>query len=174
MNNEASVKLLWGIFLKDIRSYIPRLFHPKFVFIAITTLLISTCGIWIGPFFLCDYSQIAFSLFAFIITTLGILAAEHFFSENTKNDDVSVQERYMRKTRFSFLVFLWVIAFSLSFQGLKNVQSCSLWMAFFITMMLWLGVTAQKTDYSLPATPDKTIHDSVINSHDKTEPGGGL
>ncbi len=53
----------WVNLWKDILGLYPRIIQPKFIFISLVTLFVSTCGIWIGPLFLKDNTQLGFSIF---------------------------------------------------------------------------------------------------------------
>ncbi|MDT8956452.1 MULTISPECIES: hypothetical protein [Aeromonas] len=162
----------WQNLWSDLKTLFPRMIQPKFVFISVVTLSVSTCGIWIGPLFLKDSSQIGFSIFSFVIATLGVLAAENLL----KDDDVSISslDKYRKQVKISFSVFLWFLAFVFSFYGLKNNINFALLLSFGITLLLWLSITVAKVDFDAPTTPSQTVSNELNNMKDVNEPGAGL
>lgn len=101
----------WVNLWKDILGLYPRIIQPKFIFISLVTLFVSTCGIWIGPLFLKDNTQLGFSIFSFIITTLGVLAAECLSRYDENENPISLSERHRKQVRISCSIFLWFISF---------------------------------------------------------------
>ncbi len=168
MNDNFSV--LWKTLGMDIKSFLVKPLHPKFVFIAISTLVLSTCGIWIPPFFLSDYTQIGSSFFTFIVATLGVLAAENYF--NGDDSEKSQFEKYRCQAKSSFVIFLWLIAFILSFTGVKNEFSILLLISFIMTLLLWLIISSTKSEYDLHFTPEDNMK-AQLNKN-TAEPGDGL
>ena len=162
----------WANLWSDIKRLCPRFIQPKFVFISIVTLSVSTCGIWIGPLFLDDNSQIGFSIFSFIIATLGVLAAENLLKED--DDCHSSDDKYRKQVKVSFSVFLWVLSLVFSFYGLKNNVNTALIISFLITLLLWLSITVVKTDFDTPTSPDDTVRKELSNIQSDSEPGDGL
>ncbi|ELY4607186.1 hypothetical protein ACMSX5_001501 [Cronobacter turicensis] len=164
----------WSNLVKDIRELYPRIIQPKFIFISFVTLAVSTCGIWIGPFFLKDNSQLGFSIFSFIITTLGVLAAERLSKDDEKDNVMTLSERHRKQVMMSFSIFLWFISFVFSFYGLKNNINFMLILSFAITLLLWLSITVVKPDFTFPVTPDSIVSSELTNVTVDDEPGEGL
>lgn len=156
----------------DIKSLYPRVIQPKFVFISIVTLAVSTCGIWIGPLFSQDYSQVGFSFFSFIIATLGVLAAESLSRDDGGGISFPSPEKYRKQVKVSFSVFLWVLSFVFSFYGINNNINLGLIVSFIITLILWISVTVVKPDFEIPITPNLTVQKELMKDND--EPGEGL
>ncbi|GDM36161.1 hypothetical protein BvCmsNSNP031_00384 [Escherichia coli] len=90
----------WVNLWKDILGLYPRIIQPKFIFISLVTLFVSTCGIWIGPLFLKDNTQLGFSIFSFIITTLGVLAAECLSRDDENENPISLSERHRKQVEY--------------------------------------------------------------------------
>lgn len=165
----------WGNLLDDILNLYPRIIQPKFIFISLVTLAVSTCGIWIGPLFLGDGEQLGFSFFSFIITTLGVLAAECLSKDNENESVMPSPERHRKQVRMSFSIFLWFVSFVFSFYGLKNTVNGLLILSFSITLLLWFSITVAKPEFKIPViTPDSLVHDELKNTNDNEEPGEGL
>lgn len=162
----------WRNLGADIKDLYPRIIQPKFVFISIVTLSVSTCGIWIGPLFLDDNSQIGFSIFSFIIATLGVLAAENLSRED--ESALTFADKYRRQVKISFSVLLWFISFVFSFYGLKNNINFALMISFAITLLLWFSITVAKADFDAPIKPDDTVRKELEIIKDDDEPGEGL
>lgn len=170
MSNNCAVH--WANLWCDIKGLCPRIIQPKFIFISIVTLSVSTCGIWIGPLFLDDYSQIGFSIFSFIIATLGVLAAENLLRED--DECHSSEDKYRRQVKISFSVLLWFLSFVFSFYGLKNNVNFELIISLLITLLLWLSITVVKTDFDTPTSPNDTVRKELANIQSDNEPGDGL
>lgn len=167
------IKVVWCNLWEDIATVFPMFLQPKFVFLSLATLSVSTCGIWISPFFLSDTTQLGFSIFSFVIATLGVLAAENFL--RIENLDMSSKERYRRQVKASLMVLVWVIAFACSFTGIKNEIGAALWLSLILTVILWLAVTVHKSDYHIPKqTPDSVVNQALQTASQSNEPGGGL
>lgn len=167
------IKVVWCNLWEDIIIIIPMLSQPKFIFLSLATLSVSTCGIWISPFFLSDATQLGFSIFSFVIATLGVLAAENFL--RVENLDMSSAERYRRQVKASLMVLVWVIAFACSFTGIQNKVGAALWISLILTVILWLAVTVHKSDYNVPKqTPDSVVNEALQTATQSNEPGGGL
>lgn len=164
----------WVNLRKDILNLYPRVIQPKFIFISIVTLAVSTCGIWIGPLFLKDNTQLGFSFFSFIITTLGVLAAECLSKDDENESVMGSSERHRKQVRMSFSIFLWFVSFVFSFYGLKNTVNGFLILSFSITLLLWLSITVVKPDFKIPVTPDSLVYDELKNTNNNDEPGEGL
>lgn len=165
----------WGNLLEDVLNLYPRIIQPKFLFISLVTLAVSTCGIWIGPLFLEDNKQLGFSFFSFIITTLGVLAAECLSKDDENENDISSAERHRKQVRMSFSIFLWFVSFVFSFYGLKNTVNWLLILSFAITLLLWFSITVVKPEFKIPViTPDSLVHDELKNTNANDEPGEGL
>ncbi|WP_183059466.1 hypothetical protein [Salmonella enterica] len=164
----------WTHLREDISNLYPRIIQPKFIFISLVTLAVSTCGIWIGPLFLKDNTQLGFSFFSFIITTLGVLAAECLSKDDENENSIPLSERHRKQVRMSFSMFLWFVSFVFSFYGLKNHVNFMLILSFVITLLLWLSITVVKPDFKIPVTPDSVVSSELtsITAHD--EPGEGL
>lgn len=162
----------WRNLGSDIKELYPRIIQPKFVFISMVTLSVSTCGIWIGPLFLGDSSQIGFSIFSFIIATLGVLAAENLSREDELASTLA--DKYRKQVRISFSVLLWFISFVFSFYGLKNNVNFALIVSFIITLILWFSITVAKSDFDAPIKPDDTVKKELEIRKNDNEPGAGL
>lgn len=163
----------WWNLIDDIKSVLSRLAQPKFVLISLVTLSVSTCGIWIGPLFFDDTDKMGFSIFSFIIATLGVLAAENLLRDDgdIADDPVSI---YRKQVKMSFSVFLWFLSFVFSFYGLKGDVNVMLIVAFIITLLLWLSITATKSDFDAPVDPQKKVRDALNSVNNNPEPGDGL
>ncbi|EKK2710290.1 TPA: hypothetical protein QHB62_001040 [Escherichia coli] len=164
----------WVNLWKDILGLYPRIIQPKFIFISLVTLFVSTCGIWIGPLFLKDNTQLGFSIFSFIITTLGVLAAECLSRDDENENPISLSERHRKQVRMSCSIFLWFISFVFSFFGLKNDVNFMLISSLIITIILWFSITVVKPDFKIPVTPDSLVSDELRNMSSNDEPGEGL
>jgi hypothetical protein len=164
----------WENLREDISKLYPRIIQPKFIFISFVTLAVSTCGIWIGPLFLNDNDQLGFSIFSFIITTLGVLAAECLSKDDESESIVSSSERHRKQVRMSFSMFLWFVSFVFSFYGLKNNVNFLLIFSFIITLLLWLSITVVKPDFKIPVTPDSIVSNELSSIAVDDEPGEGL
>lgn len=162
----------WRNLCSDVRGLYPRIIQPKFVFISIVTLSVSTCGIWIGPLFLDDYKQIGFSIFSFIIATLGVLAAENLLRDD--GTAITSADKYRKQVKISFSVLLWFLSFAFSFYGLKNIVNIELIISLFITLLLWLSINVAKADFDAPTSPDVTVRNELANRKSNDEPGEGL
>jgi len=166
----------WGNLVSDIRGLYPRIIQPKFIFISFVTLSVSTCGIWIGPFFLKDNTQLGFSIFSFIITTLGVLAAERLSKNDDNDNSMTSSEKHRKQVMMSFSIFLWFLSFVFSFYGLKNNVNFMLILSFSITLLLWLSITVVKPDFEgpKPVTPDSIVTNELSAVAVDDEPGKGL
>lgn len=162
----------WKNLCADLKSLYPRVTQPKFVFISFVTLAVSTCGIWIGPLFLEDNKQIGFSIFSFVITTLGVLAAENLLRDDDTSN--SSYEKYRKQVKVSFSVFLWFLSFVFSFYGLKNNINIALIISFLIAILLWLSITVAKADFDAPISPDELVQRELSTIESTDEPGEGL
>jgi hypothetical protein len=172
--------VVWRNLYMDVIEVSSKLISPKFLFISIAMLIVSTCGIWIGPLFLSDSSQVSFSIFSFVVATLGVLAAESLVRANDK--EASSLDKYRQEVKVSLMILLWVVAFVLSFLGLRIAAEIQLGLiaSLVITIILWLVITVNKSEFNLPLhTPDQqlnaalnTSRESLVESDD--EPGDGL
>lgn len=164
----------WSNLWNDINELYPRVIQPKFIFISFVTLAVSTCGIWIGPLFLKDNTQLGFSIFSFIITTLGVLAAERLSKDDEIDNALTSSGRHRKQVMMSLSIFLWFISFVFSFYGLKNNVNFMLIFSFAITLLLWLSITVVKPDFKVPVTPDSIVSSELTNVTVDDEPGEGL
>ncbi|ENG6256353.1 hypothetical protein AB1E84_002245 [Yersinia enterocolitica] len=162
----------WLNLIDDIKELFSRLAQPKFVLISFVTLSVSTCGIWIGPLFLGDTTQLGFSIFSFIIATLGVLAAENLLRD--EGELTNTQFKYRKQVKMSFSVFLWFISFVFSFYGLKGNVNSLLVIAFIITLVLWLSISSTKSDFDFPGSPERKMREELEIVNNSPEPGDGL
>lgn len=162
----------WRNLGNDIKDLYPRIIQPKFVFISFVTLSVSTCGIWIGPLFLGDTEQMGFSIFSFIIATLGVLAAENLSREDESASTST--EKYRKQVKRSFSVLLWFLSFVFSFYGLKNNINLALIVSFVITLILWFSITVAKSDFDAPFKPDDAVRKELEIRKNDDEPGQGI
>ncbi|MGC0904449.1 MULTISPECIES: hypothetical protein [Pantoea] len=162
----------WWNLIDDVKELLSRLGQPKFVLISFVTLSVSTCGIWIGPLFFGDTTQLGFSIFSFIIATLGVLAAENLLRDEGELTDT--QFKYRKQVKMSFSVFLWFISFVFSFYGLKGGVNTLLVIAFIITLVLWLSITSTKSDFDFPSSPERKMREELDIVDNSPEPGDGL
>ena len=109
-----------------------------------------------------------FSIFMYVISILGVIAAENFI-KNEKPDGKDSEALH------SFSLFIWFVAFVLSFWALKEpkILSWQLICSFGLAVSLWLSISV-KSDHFLDI---KQTNKKLNGTKSETKPnfnGGGL
>lgn len=166
-------------YVKDVFVHFPE--NPKFIFFFVMFILITGAGVWIPWAFNIDLTSVCmleekndhvkqalgtvctyvkgldvaffqnFSVFMFNLGVLGTIATEYFFKGET---DSSVSDG--RDLKEVSALFLWVVAFVLSFDSLKNPTGFSWCVALgaILTLFLWVCININKEQYRTKPNPE--------------------
>ncbi|WP_279624360.1 hypothetical protein [Aeromonas veronii] len=181
--------------IKKVILYFPE--NPKFIMFFLIFILITGAGVWIPWAFKIDLTSVCvlrgesddvrqalgtvclyvkgmdvaffqnFSVFMFNLGVLGTIATEFFFKGET---DSSLSDR--KDLKEISALFLWVVAFVLSFDSLKNPTGFSWYVALgaLLTLFLWICININKEQYKMKPDPKNV----TAENKDFTLPGSGL